>query len=214
MRNFKYALQFGALLSSITLLAACGGGSDETAKHPSRSTTTVTTTVDTPTSEERQAEDETTQAEPEQADSTVQPGTATDSCGDIDAAQAVNVVLENLTPWREERQWRVADDAVGYDACASLSYIVFGIERATASSPYHIALYHHGEYLGTATQEPRGFWPTVRQKNDKEVEVEYRYLRQGESTAEASGRSYALFTWDDGSNRVVMTGTAPDLPES
>lgn len=97
----------------------------------------------------------------------------------------------------------------GYDDCAALSYIVITIESATGSSPYHIMLFHNGQYLGTATKKAFGFSPTVTRESDSLISVIFHWARPGEGTANRSGESYAQFAWDDQQGKVAMTGDAP-----
>lgn len=96
-----------------------------------------------------------------------------------------------------------------YDPCAPLSYIVIGVQGATASSPNHIMLFHHGAYLGTATKTAPGFAPKIRRVSPSTIAVTYTYPKAGESNAGASGHTYATFRWSEGQHRVIMTGNIP-----
>lgn len=97
----------------------------------------------------------------------------------------------------------------GYDPCAVLSWITISIEGGTASSPYQIMLFHHGQYIGTTASDSIGFHPDVVRLSDCEIQVTYMYTRDGEANAEASGRSASTFTWDDASGSVVHGGEWP-----
>ncbi len=83
---------------------------------------------------------------------------------------------------------------------------------STGSSPSAILLFHDGTYLGTATKVQYPFTPEVTRTSDAAVSVTYRYPRDGESNAEASGRADATYRWDDAAGRVVMTGDVPPVP--
>ncbi len=102
-------------------------------------------------------------------------------------------------------------DTSTYDPCADLSWIVLNIRGGTVSSPYHIMLFSHGEYIGTATPQAYGFFPTVERVSDDSLRVTYSWAKDGESNADRSGTSVSLFTRDAGSGEVVRTG---DLPPS
>ena len=94
---------------------------------------------------------------------------------------------------------------------SDLSWITVTLEGATASSPYHILLFHNGEYLGTATAKAYGFSPKVSRVDDSEIAVTYRWPKEGEGNAEASGTTQAGFRWDEGAQKVVMSGDVPPL---
>jgi len=97
----------------------------------------------------------------------------------------------------------------GYDPCAALGWIVMPIQGGTASSPYAIALFHQGQYIGRATAKSYGFFPTVTRVDGATISVTYHWPRANESTAEASGTSVAQFHFDSASGTVKMTGSVP-----
>lgn len=131
-------------------------------------------------------------------------------CSGLTARQALNKwvgqVPRHQPDWAWDTKWAKLD---GYDDCAALSYIVITIESATGSSPYHIMLFHNGQYLGTATKKAFGFSPTVTRESDSLISVIFHWARPGEGTANRSGETYAQFAWDDQQGKVVMTGDAP-----
>lgn len=133
---------------------------------------------------------------------------ATPACGKNYGPEAAAKGIATLEPFLD-RTW-IARTAPGYDPCQPLSYIIVGIDGATVSSPYHIMLYHYGEYLGTATAKPQGFGPLVDQTSSHSIAVEYKFAYPDEANAEASGRTHATFTWDDAQRKVVMTGDVPN----
>ena len=132
-------------------------------------------------------------------------------CGDLSAEEALAQNVGKLpTPDHISRDWNTEFAGTGlYDPCADLSPIVLTIDLATASSPYHIMLFHRGEYLGTATAEPRGFSPDVKQVDDQTIAVTYFYTKPGEANAMRSGEAHATFTWDPAQEKVVMDGNLP-----
>lgn len=96
-----------------------------------------------------------------------------------------------------------------YDECAGLSWVTYPIERGTGSSPYVIALFHQGTYLGVATSDTFGFFPMVKRLSDTKIEVTYTYLRGNDSNAGASGRAVSTYTWDTTTQSVRHAGKFP-----
>lgn len=138
--------------------------------------------------------------------------TPTATCATTTADEALAIALPQVppafdhmdAPWSPEY---ASTDT--YDQCAALSWIVLPIEMGTVSSPNQILLFHHGEYVGTATEQAYGFWPDVVRVDDATINVTFRWPLDGESNAEASGTSVATFAWDDASGAVVMSGELP-----
>ena len=46
-----------------------------------------------------------------------------------------------------------------YDPCAALSSVILPVAHETVSSPTQVMLFHHGRYIGTATEKAYGFYP-------------------------------------------------------
>lgn len=141
-----------------------------------------------------------------------QTPTPTPTCADLTGEEALDRWVGDVPPpeMLPGATWDPSyADVEGYDPCAALSWIVLPVSGGTVSSPNHVMLFHAGEYLGTATKIPYGFWPRVVRLDDAAVEVTYTFPVGGESNAEASGRAVAEFAWDDASSSVVMTGEVP-----
>ncbi len=100
-------------------------------------------------------------------------------------------------------------DPSTYDECAALSWITFPIEGATGSSPYIIALFHEGKYLGVATRTTFGFFPQVERIDDARLQVTYAYAKNGEANAGASGRAVSTYSWDKNAGSVKHRGDFP-----
>ena len=130
-----------------------------------------------------------------------------ESCEDIDADEAYQSGIGTISPWNGFG-WGQPFSS-DFDPCADLSWQLIAIEGATASSPHHIMLFHKGEYLGTATAEPYGFFPTIERVSDAEIAVTYHWAREGETTAGRTGETYAGFRWDEGQQKVIMSGDVP-----
>jgi len=127
-------------------------------------------------------------------------------------AEAVSTWGPQVPTFREGYDWQWdldGADTTTYDACAALSWVVLEIPGNTASSPFQIMLFHRGRYIGTTASKPIGFPPKVVRLDDAAIQVTYTWLRDGESNAEASGRSVSIFTWDDRTRSVVHSGEWP-----
>ena len=111
-------------------------------------------------------------------------------------------------------RWKyTADSSInGWDRCAGLSWVALPIERGTGSSPWQIALFRHGEYLGTATAEPYGFFPSIEQVNGSEISVIYHWPQEGDANAAPTGQTHAGFRWDAAQQKVIMNGGALVFP--
>ena len=142
------------------------------------------------------------------------------ACAIPEEAQASPVVCEAGNPqaafddnvahvpqWHSH-EWALVDSS-HFDPCAALSWQIISIKGATASSPHHIMLFHYGEYLGTATAEPYGFFPDVEQVNHNEISVTYHWPQDGDANAAPTGTSKASFRWDEVQNKVIMSGDVP-----
>ena len=134
---------------------------------------------------------------------------ADQTCGTHSAQTAFQDGVSQVAPWGTIG-WELFDSS-GYDPCASLSWETLMIEGGTSSSPFHIMLFNHGEYLGTATAKPYGFAPTVERVNDSEIAVTYHWPREGEGNANRSGTTNAGFRWDEGQQKVIMSGDVPPM---
>lgn len=96
-----------------------------------------------------------------------------------------------------------------YEPCAALSWMVLPVANGTGSSPNQIMLFHHGEYIGTATEKAYGFTPDVIRVSDETISVTWHWPREGDADADPTGESTAQFTWDESTQSVGMTGEVP-----
>ena len=137
------------------------------------------------------------------------------TCASDSASTVVSKALRELKNKSKWDQWtNVSRTYEGYDPCAELSWI----DAIPGSSPsdccissmaHHILLFHRGKFIGTATYEPYSFSPVITRTSDSSISVTYRYVKGDESSASASGRATAEFTWSSSQNKVVMTGEVP-----
>lgn len=145
------------------------------------------------------------------ADAGAEPSEAsTEQCAAMEGATAVAGSLAEVPAPPAGMNWSPGEaDLSTYDRCAPLSWVTLPIYGATASSPYQIMLFHHGEYVGTASSESYGFEPAVERIDDATIQVTYTWPKDGESNADASGRSVSTFAWDDASGSVTHSGEWP-----
>lgn len=137
------------------------------------------------------------------------------TCASDSASAVVSKALRELKNKSRWDQWtNVSRTYEGYDPCAELSWI----DAIPGSSPsdccissmaHHILLFHRGKFIGTATYEPYSFSPVITRTSDSSISVTYRYVKGDESSASASGRTTAEFSWSSSQNKVVMTGEVP-----
>lgn len=137
------------------------------------------------------------------------------TCESDSASTVVSKALRELKNKSKWDQWtNVSRTYEGYDPCAELSWI----DAIPGSSPsdccissmaHHILLFHRGKFIGTATYEPYSFSPVITRTSDSSISVTYRYVKGDESSASASGRTTAEFSWSSSQNKVVMTGEVP-----
>ena len=137
------------------------------------------------------------------------------TCASDSASTVVSKALRELKNKSKWDQWtNVSRTYEGYDPCAELSWI----DAIPGSSPsdccissmaHHILLFHRGKFIGTATYEPYSFSPVITRTSDSSISVTYRYVKGDESSASASGRTTAKFSWSSSQNKVVMTGEVP-----
>ena len=209
--------RLAALLVALAL-AGCRGGttpasSDEAGTSAEAAATAAQEPTAAQTEEENASDDESARTRPPASAS---PETAsaqpTEKCATMTGAEAVSTWGPQVPAFREGDDWQWdlgRADTTTYDPCAALSWVVLEIPGNTASSPFQIMLFHRGQYIGTTASKPIGFPPKVVRLDDAAIQVAYTWPRDGESNAEASGRSISIFTWDDRTRSVTHSGEWP-----
>ncbi|MFE3227530.1 LppP/LprE family lipoprotein [Nocardia sp. NPDC059228] len=76
------------------------------------------------------------------------------------------------------------DAAVG--SCPALLWVLAGTPHGTASSPWHVMLFNHAGYLGTATKKSTSYTQVVG-SSDRSVQVQYRWLAGQDASCCPSG---------------------------
>lgn len=173
---------------------------------PAPSVVTITVHAEPTASESKTSESKSDSKSESKKDST---------CASDSASTVVSKALRELKNKSKWDQWtNVSRTYEGYDPCAELSWI----DAIPGSSPsdccissmaHHILLFHRGKFIGTATYEPYSFSPVITRTSDSSISVTYRYVKGDESSASASGRTTAEFSWSSSQNKVVMTGEVP-----
>lgn len=207
-RLSRISIAASAALISFSLASCDDETSDTTAQEFSVESTTLSTTEESIAATPE--EEPTRPVPPNVVMDDEQPSPEADitsSCGSADAQTAFSEAVSQVPPWGTIG-WELFDSS-GYDPCASLSWETLMIEGGTSSSPFHIMLFNHGEYLGTATAKPYGFAPTIERVSDSEIAVTYHWPREGEGNANRSGTTDAGFRWDEGQQKVIMSGDVP-----
>ena len=136
----------------------------------------------------------------------------TEKCATMTGAEAVSTWGPQVPTFREGYDWQWNLDRADpntYDPCAALSWVVLGLKGGMASSPVQIMLFHRGQYIGVTASEPINYWPEVVRLDDAAIQVTYKWPRDGETTAGATGRSVSIFTWDKQTQSVVHSGEWP-----
>ena len=217
-RISRISIAASVTLISFSLTSCDDETSDTAAQEFSVESTTLSTTEEnsdakpkeSPTVSTATEEEPTRPVPPNVVMNDEQPSPEADttlSCGSADAQTAFSEAVSQVPPWGTIG-WELFDSS-GYDPCASLSWETLMIEGGTSSSPFHIILFNHGEYLGTATPKPYGFAPTIERVSDSEIAVTYHWPREGEGNANRSGTTDAGFRWDEGQQKVIMSGDVP-----
>ena len=196
-----------ALFPTPSASPSASAGATPSASSPAPVPSVVTITVHAePTASESKSDSRSEAKSESKKDST---------CASDSASTVVSKALRELKNKSKWDQWtNVSEDYEGYDSCAELSWIdaIPGSshkECCISSMVHHILLFHRGKFIGTATYEPYSFSPVITRTSDSSISVTYRYVKGDESSASASGRTTAEFSWSSSQNKVVMTGEVP-----
>ncbi|MGX1811675.1 LppP/LprE family lipoprotein [Nocardia sp. NPDC055321] len=107
-------------------------------------------------------------------------------CLDVNSG-VVNAALQKLGPGVGGENYTVesgTDAALG--ECPDLLWALAGTPRGTASSPWHVLLFNHDGYLGTATKKATSYTSVVG-SGDRTVQVQYRWLTGDDANCCPSG---------------------------
>lgn len=196
-----------ALFPTPSASPSASAGATPSASSPAPVPSVVTITVHAePTASESKSDSRSEAKSESKKDST---------CASDSASTVVSKALRELKNKSKWDQWtNVSRTYEGYDPCAELSWI----DAIPGSSPsdccissmaHHILLFHRGKFIGTATYEPYSFSPVITRTSDSSIRVTYRYMKEDEAPASASGSTTAEFTWNPAKNQVDMEGTPP-----
>ena len=210
--------RLAALLVALAL-AGCRGGttpasSDEAGTSAEAAATAAQEPTAAQTEEGNASDDESARTRPPASASpeTASAGPTTEKCATMTGAEAISTWGPQMPTFREGYDWQWNLDRADpntYDPCAALSWVVLGLKGGMASSPVQIMLFHRGQYIGVTASEPINYWPEVVRLDDAAIQVTYKWPRDGETTAGATGRSVSIFTWDEQTQSVVHSGEWP-----
>ena len=210
--------RLAALLVALAL-AGCRGGTapaspDETGASAEAAAAASQEPTAAQTEEGNASDDESARTRPPASASpeTASAEPTTEKCATMTGAEAISTWGPQVPTFRSESYWQWdldGADTTTYDACAALSWVVLEIPGNTASSPFQIMLFHRGQYIGVTASEPINYWPEVVRLDDAAIQVTYKWPRDGETTAGATGRSVSIFTWDEQTQSVVHSGEWP-----
>ena len=196
-----------ALFPTPSASPSASAGATPSASSPAPVPSVVTITVHAePTASESKSDSRSEAKSESKKDST---------CASDSASTVVSKALRELKNKSKWDQWtNVSRTYEGYDPCAELSWIdaIPGSSPSsccTAAMVHHILLFHRGKFIGTATYEPYSFSPVITRTSDSSIRVTYRYMKEDEAPASASGSTTAEFTWNPAKNQVDMEGTPP-----
>ena len=196
-----------ALFPTPSASPSASAGATPSASSPAPVPSVVTITVHAePTASESKSDSRSEAKSESKKDST---------CASDSASTVVSKALRELKNKSKWDQWtNVSASYEGYDPCAELSWIdaIPGSSPSsccTAAMVHHILLFHRGKFIGTATYEPYSFSPVITRTSDSSIRVTYRYMKEDEAPASASGSTTAEFTWNPAKNQVDMEGTPP-----
>ena len=200
--TIRAAVATVALLGALT--AAGCGDSDDAAAGPAPS---VTFTEPTPAATTPAPAQPTTTAVTPVQTTTTDDETSPVACGiDINSAE-VNNAFASLSEAFPGVGW-VAERAT--DECNTLAWVQATVEGATGSSPNHVLFFVDRQFLGTATAEPYAF-SYVESETDDTVTVRYRWLNEGDPTANPTGGPvHVRYQWD-GTEVVMLDPLPPEV---
>ncbi|MCI9889946.1 LppP/LprE family lipoprotein [Micrococcales bacterium 31B] len=139
---------------------------------------------------------------------TTDTATCTDKTGDQAYQEALAALPAGTHPWAPTP----APEAIAhFDPCLDLSYVIVETEGGTGSSPSHVALFHRGEYIGTATRDAYGYDLKVTQLTSGAVQIDRGYRSWGPDAPVVQFRTKATVTWYDDVNKAFIFGQVPPL---
>ena len=174
---------------------AASAATSSSSASPSSSPSVVTVTA-TP---EPTPSTVTVYASPDKSSSS--PSSSSSSSGKAKAGAPANgqeALEQNKSKLRGSYTWATSpSDTSNYDANVELSWIVVGAQGGT-DGPYHIMLFHYGEYLGTGTYDPLYGKPNVSRTAANQISATH-------------SADKASFTWDSSQGKIVMSGHLPTV---
>lgn len=147
--------------------------------------------------------------------SSATPTPTEDPCSTLTEAEAVQIAADSIPipSGFEDMTWSLDRyDASTFDSCAELSAVRIELEQAGhPTAPLAVAFFHDGELVATIDgRDPQGQVRELVRIDDATIEVNFRFWRENECTACASGYALSTFTWDAASTSVSREDTIPN----
>ena len=131
--------------------------------------------------------------------------------GDNDNSQATNqptsVVTKSSTATPSSESTATSEDSSS-DVAESDEQDAAEAEDSNGKTAAQVMLFHNGRFIKTVSQKPTNP-PYIRRIDDSTINVTWEWPKPGEPQAAPTGRSVAMFRWDDQSESVVMEGELP-----
>lgn len=118
-------------------------------------------------------------------------------------------LTEGINGWGVGGDYDPYVDYETYDPCAALSWVAILTAGGSGSSDWVVMIFHEGDYVGTATEQPIPYGLKGSRISDSVIQLDYLFPKDGESTAAASGWAVSTFTWDEESASVLREGELP-----
>ncbi|MFT3660900.1 MAG: LppP/LprE family lipoprotein [Gordonia sp. (in: high G+C Gram-positive bacteria)] len=128
------------------------------------------------------------------------------SCAHVHHQEVVDETIASL-PRINDWAWQSSGDTSGFEPCNSLSFATTTTDMPTNTSPVAIMLFHHDDFIGTASECSPPIAEVTTSGFDTVI-VTYRYPEQGDSSVGMSGRATVTFRWEN--DALVKSGDIPD----
>jgi hypothetical protein len=107
-----------------------------------------------------------------------------------------------------EYDYHPVDD--NFDPTATSCAVLVTVQGATGSSPTHILLFHHGEFVGTGRKEGAPFVTLLKHEcTDDTVAVSFKIPGRQGFAGPAKEQSNVKFRWLSGPDVVMREGPLP-----
>lgn len=217
-----------SLAATLLVLSGCGGSLESTPSLPqnassssSPATSSASATSAAPATSEavssapesvapasNEAHSSSAPATTVAAEATQAPQMSTSASSDP-AKVALQAGIAGFVPEDQRANWIAADGTSSFNADKDLSYIQVRTNGGGNAGNYALMLFHKGQYIGNSMSSTYGLPAGVERGADDALIVNYAWPKDGESSANASGKTVSVLSWDSASNSFVNTGNIP-----